>query len=277
MNTLIHALTATPDKIQITLFTITLMISWNIETIAGISYGYKKWKHAFLNCKFIVSNIPFQFIVGVAFTFLIKWTTANHFGILYLMSHVDSNWLIFLISFILLDFGEYIYHVLMHRIKRFWMFHIVHHTDLYVDTSTSVREHPGENLIRNSFTLLWVFLVGVPFWAFILRLIIQTMSNVFAHLNYQLKPNIDRIVNIIFITPNVHHVHHHFKQPYTDCNYGDVLSIWDRLFGSFRMLEHKDITFGVDTYMEPLKNSKFRSLVKMPFGKYIKSDYNKYS
>lgn len=158
----------------------------------------------------------------------------------------------------------------MHKIKRLWMFHVVHHSDLAVDVSTTLREHPGENLIRNSFTLIWIFISGTFFWVLVLRQLIQVSSNIFSHIHYRLPEKLDRIVGWIFITPNLHHVHHHYKQPYTDCNYGDVLSIWDRMFGTFSRLSASKIIFGVDTYMTESENSRYGSLIKMPFGKYRK-------
>ena len=271
MKSLFHALLNTPDKWQIVFFTFILFLSWNIELIAGITNDFKKLKHASVNAKFIFSNIPFQFLLGLAFTLTIHYTTLHHFGIIYFYGYFQNHWVIFIASFILLDFGEYIYHFLMHKIKRFWMFHVVHHSDPVVDVSTSLREHPGENIIRNTFTLLWVLLIGVPFWAFLLRQVIQTASNVFAHLNCRLPEKLDKIVGLIFITPNLHHVHHHYQKPYTDCNYGDVLSIWDRIFGSFCRMPASRIIFGVDTFMDTKENGKYISLVKMPFGKYRSS------
>jgi sterol desaturase/sphingolipid hydroxylase (fatty acid hydroxylase superfamily) len=68
-------------------------------------------------------------------------------------------------------------------------------------------------------------------------------------------------------------VHHHFKQPYTDCNYGDVLSIWDRLFGTFKRISTKDLVFGIDTYMTKKENGNFIFLTKLPFGKYRSKEF----
>ena len=148
------------------------------------------------------------------------------------------------------------------------MFHLVHHSDKVVDVSTTLREHPGENILRLSFTLCWVFLSGAAFWALILRQIIQVFSTLFAHMNLRLPDSIDRIIGSIFITPNLHRVHHHYQQPYTDCNYGDVLSIWDRLFGTLNSFPEEELVFGVDTHMKVSETNNFRSLVNIPFEKY---------
>ena len=255
------------ELIQLVLFISLFFISWNIENIYGVLFKYKKWKHAFVNAPFIFTNLPGQFLLGVAFVEVLKWTSLHHFGLLYYF-HIDKNpVLLFLATFVLLDFGEYIYHVIMHKVKTLWRFHLVHHSDYMVDISTTLREHPGENIIRLSFTLIWVFVSGAVFWAILLRQIIQVFSTLFAHINYRLPERLDNIIGLIFITPNLHQVHHHYKRPYTDSNYGDVLSIWDRMFGTFKKLPAEDLIFGVDTQMGKKDNGSFGFLFKIPFVK----------
>jgi sterol desaturase/sphingolipid hydroxylase (fatty acid hydroxylase superfamily) len=271
MKHIIEILTGSPLLAQAILFSIVILICSIIEKRAGLFTRYNKRKHIFINAGFILSNIPLQLAQGLAFALLIHWTTIHHFGLMYHIPGSKNQFIVFLFTFLLLDLGEYIYHVIMHKIKRLWMFHVVHHSDRVVDISTTLREHPGENLIRNSFTLLWVFLSGAVFWALLLRQIIQVISNLFAHINYRLPERIDKYAGLVFITPNLHHVHHHYMQPYTDCNYGDVLSIWDRLFGTFCRLPASEVIFGVDTFMDDKENSRYSSLLGMPFGKYRKS------
>jgi sterol desaturase/sphingolipid hydroxylase (fatty acid hydroxylase superfamily) len=82
-----------------------------------------------------------------------------------------------------------------------------------------------------------------------------------------LPHRLNKIVGLVFITPNLHHVHHHYQLPYTDCNYGDVLSIWDHLFGTFTELEKEETVFGVDTHLSPAVNSRFVNVLKIPFQK----------
>lgn len=65
-------------------------------------------------------------------------------------------------------------------------------------------------------------------------------------------------ISTVFITPNLHHVHHHFEKPYTDCNYGDVFSFWDRLFGTFRRLPRELLTFGLDTHNTSQREKEFQ-------------------
>ncbi|MEO7210722.1 MAG: sterol desaturase family protein [Chitinophagaceae bacterium] len=255
------------NLIQFVFFICLFIISWNIENIHGALFKYKKWKHASINGSFIFTNFPGMLLLGLAFVEVIKWTTIHRFGLLYFFNLDKYPFLLFLSTFFLLDLGEYIYHILMHKIATLWRFHIVHHSDNTVDISTTLREHPGENIVRLSFTLLWVFLSGAFFWALLLRQIIQVFTTMFAHINYRLPEKIDNILGFVFITPNLHQVHHHYQRPFTDSNYGDVLSIWDRIFGTFKKLPAKDLIFGLDIQMEKEENEKFKSLIQIPFEK----------
>ena len=254
-----------PQEAQISVFVLLLIIGWNIENIAGLTLNYKKWKHAFLNGRFILLTVIPQFVMGLFFAKTVQWTSLHNFGILHYLPYMNHPFCVFLATFVLLDFGEYFYHLFMHKAGRLWKFHAVHHSDTVVDVSTTLREHPCETFIRNAFTIAWIFLSGAIFWSICLRQIIQLVSNLLAHMNYKLPKKTDRILGILFITPNLHQVHHHYQQPYTESNYGDVLSIWDRLFGTFRELPREQVVFGLDTCMEEDIHSTYLSLLKMPF------------
>ncbi len=266
-NNFEHFILQHGEKLQLYIFIGIFFITWNIENFAGVIFNYKKWKHAFVNAPFIFTNMPGQLLLGIAFVKIIEWTSSHQFGFLYFFNISQNSFLLFLLSFIFLDFGEYVYHVIMHKVKKLWVFHLVHHSDNVVDVSTTLREHPVEGIIRLSFTLLWVFVSGTLFWVLILRQIIQVFTTLFAHMNLRLPEYLDRIIGLIFITPNLHQVHHHYQQPYTDSNYGDVLSIWDRLFGTFKRLPKEDLVFGIDTHMKNEDSLSFKSLFKIPFRK----------
>ncbi len=270
MDYLQNLLTDYSSYCQLVVFLLCFIVSWNIENFTGLKFEYKKWKHAFINFPFSITNLPGQLILGFAFVATIHWTGDHKFGLIYLLPKGLNSFAMFLISFVLLDFGEYIYHIIMHKIRSLWKFHIVHHSDDVVDVSTTFREHPGENVIRLLFTLTWVFLTGTLFWMLVLRQIIQAFTTLFAHMNYSLPHRVDKILGLLFITPNLHQVHHHYQQPYTDCNYGDVLSIWDRMFGTFKTLDRSAIVFGIDTFQGQDKLKSFAGLAGLPFLKWRK-------
>lgn len=223
------------------------------------------------NALFVFTAIPVQLLLGFAFNALFHWNQAHHYGLINWLSVSQSLLAEFIVTFLILDLFEYLYHVLMHRYKILWRFHVVHHSDPVVDVSSTLREHPGETSIRLFFTLIWVAISGAAFWAVMLRQLIQIFSNVLAHSNLRLPEKLDRVVGLVFITPNLHHVHHHDTQPYTDENFGDVLSIWDRMFGTFGRLQKEQVRFGIDTVQGPEHLDRFGKLLVIPFKTFDKN------
>src|SRR5215831_8561390 len=106
MNKLIELVTHRADDIQMVLFLTTVLLCWVVENLVGLSSGYQKRKHAFLNSKFLAINVPVQLFFGAAMVATILWTSSHHFGILYCLPFIRNHFILFLIGFILLDFGE---------------------------------------------------------------------------------------------------------------------------------------------------------------------------
>jgi len=99
----------------------------------------------------------------------------------------------------------------------------------------------------------------------LLRQTVETIANITSHLKYRVPGRLGRVLGWVFITPNLHHVHHHNAQPYTDSNFGDVLSVWDRLFGTYAELPSGETVFGVDTQPSKQVTESFREIVMLPF------------
>jgi sterol desaturase/sphingolipid hydroxylase (fatty acid hydroxylase superfamily) len=101
-------------------------------------------------------------------------------------------------------------------------------------------------------------------------MIYQTVLTVFTgvtHANISLPKKFDWLISFVLVSPNMHKVHHHWKQPYTDSNYGAVFSIWDRLLGTFKTLDPKEIRYGLDRYYSNEKDEDIVALLKKPFQK----------
>ena len=90
----------------------------------------------------------------------------------------------------------------------------------------------------------------------------------FNHAYIRFPKQLDRLLSWVLVTPNMHRVHHHYTLPYTDSNYGNIFSIWDRLFGTFTSLDDEKIVFGIDTHMEDAEHSRIGNLLKIPFQPY---------
>jgi sterol desaturase/sphingolipid hydroxylase (fatty acid hydroxylase superfamily) len=136
-----------------------------------------------------------------------------------------------------------------------------------VDVTTALRHHPIESLVRGAFFFMGILVSGAPMYAVMIFQTLLIVAAQITHANISLPRWLDKTASYIFVSPNMHKVHHHWKQPYTDSNYGSVLSIWDRMFGTFMNLEPKEIRYGLDRYYPNEKDEDFVTLLKKPFQK----------
>jgi len=166
-----------------------------------------------------------------------------------------------------LDFSSWLVHWVMHKVKILWGFHLVHHTDNNVDVTTGLRHHPGDSILRGLFFMLLIFVSGAPMYSVMVYQTLLVLATAFTHANISLPKKLDTALSYIFVSPNMHKVHHHWKQPYTDSNYGGVLAIWDRLFGTYKKLDPKEIRYGLDRYYPNDKDEDLFALLKKPFQK----------
>jgi sterol desaturase/sphingolipid hydroxylase (fatty acid hydroxylase superfamily) len=273
MALLRHFFSIHEDLTQILLYATVITSLWLAEVLISADGLRSKFRHSSVNLMFIFTALPIQLLLTTFIIIVLKWDNFHHWGLLNLMHFHTHGIMYYIVAFVLMDLCEYTYHVVMHKIDALWRFHLVHHSDLKVDVSTTTREHPCETFVRTSFLTLWVFLLGPVIGVLIIRQIFQTFANIIAHTEFRLPDRVNKIVGLLLITPNLHHVHHHYRLPYTDCNYGDVLSIWDRLFGTFEELDREDTHFGIDTHMDEDVNGKFLNVVKIPFQKLERKNY----
>ena len=233
-------------------------------------FNYKKWKHAIPNLFFTATTVIINFSLAFLLLFTADWVQVNNFGIINWMPEMPL-WLYILLGVVLLDFfGAYLAHYTEHKIKPLWMIHLVHHSDHKVDTTTANRHHPLESVIRFGFTLFGVLVVGAPI---AIVMIYQSMSLVFTqfnHANIKIPRSVDKLLSYVIVSPDMHKVHHHNLLPYTDANYGNIFSIWDRLLGTYMHLDREKIVYGVDTFPDEKTNSSLKELLKQPFQKYQK-------
>ena len=244
---------------------------WILEGIVPLfSVKYKKWRHALPNLFFTLTTIIINFPLAFLLLKTSDWTIANQFGIINWLPEMPL-WLYVLLGVALLDLiGAYTAHLVEHKVKPLWMVHLVHHSDHNVDTTTANRHHPLESLIRYTFTLIGVFVVGAPIGIIMLYQSMSVVLSQFNHANIRLPRKVDNALSWILVSPDMHKVHHHFVLPYTDSNYGNIFSIWDRIFGTYMKLDPDKITYGVDTFPDEKENSSILGLLKQPFHKYRK-------
>lgn len=230
-------------------------------------FNYKKLSHAGINLVFTLTTIIVNFLFAFTIVKIGDWSIQNNIGIL---THVHVSLLLYtIIGLLLLDLiGAYTVHYVEHKVKWMWRFHLIHHSDTFIDTTSANRHHPGESIFRLFFTVIAVGIVGAPMWLVMLYQSVSVILSQFNHANIKLPSWLDKGISLLIVSPNMHKVHHHYVQPYTDSNYGNIFSIWDRLFGTFKTLSPDKIHYGIDTHMSPQENNALGNLFAIPFQPY---------
>ncbi|WP_158974171.1 sterol desaturase family protein [Cellulophaga sp. L1A9] len=270
MEALIHYFETIPSLHRSLLLVGGISFFWFLEgAIPLVFFKYKKWKHALPNLFFTVTTV----LINLALAFLLlktsDWTVKANFGIINWLPL--PFWAYVVLGVLLLDFfGAYLAHYTEHKVKLLWRIHLVHHTDHHVDATTANRHHPFESIIRFVFTLFGVVLVGAPIGVVMLYQSVSLIATQFTHANIKLPKKVDEILSWVLVSPDMHKVHHHYMLPYTDANYGNIFSIWDRIFGTFMTYDRDAIVYGVDTFPDEEENGTIKSLLKQPFHSYRK-------
>ena len=243
---------------------------WMLEGILPLyHFRYIKWKHALPNFFFTLTTVIINFSLAFFLLFTADWVSTHQFGLLNMIE--IPMWLYVIFGVFFLDFiGAYIAHWTEHKIKPLWMVHLVHHSDHHVDTTTANRHHPFESVVRFAFTLLGVFILGTPIGVIMLYQSLSVLMSQLNHANIRLSEMTDRYLSYFIVSPNMHKVHHHNMLPYTDSNYGNIFSIWDRLLGTYMYLTPEKIIYGVDVFPNEKENGSLKALLKQPFQPYQK-------
>lgn len=251
---------------------VCLGIAWILEgNIPLAKLKYKKWRHAGVNLVFLGTSIAINILFGLATLGVFVWTTQNNFGLLYLVEL--PIWLELLIAVMLLDFiAQYVAHVLLHKVKWMWKFHMVHHSDTKVDATTGTRHHPGDYLIREVFALGTIVISGMPLAFYLFYRIATVFFTYLTHANISLPKWLDKGLSYVLVTPDMHKFHHHFERPWTDTNFGNIFSLWDRMFGTLVYDDPKKIKYGLDV-LEDSTDEDIAYQFKIPFDNTIKTDY----
>jgi sterol desaturase/sphingolipid hydroxylase (fatty acid hydroxylase superfamily) len=171
------------------------------------------------------------------------------------------------LAIVLLDLAIYAQHVVFHKIPLLWRLHRVHHADTEMDVTTGVRFHPLEILVSIGIKLAAILILGAAPLAVFLFEVILNAGAMFTHANLRLSAGAERLIRLAFVTPGMHRVHHSAERIDTDSNYGFNLSIWDRLFATYRPEPapgEADMTFGLEIHREPVEQRLDR-LLTQPF------------
>lgn len=185
------------------------------------------------------------------------------FGLLHLLAL--PSMITAAIAVVALDFSFYVAHISMHKVPSFWRFHSVHHSDPVVDVSTTIRQHPGEGVIRYAFMAGFAIALGASPLAFAVYRGWSALHGLFEHANIRLPLWLDSLLVLVVSTPHMHKVHHSRTPAETDTNYSNLFSFFDRLFSTFTPSRRgMEVECGLEGFDDPATQST-AGLLGLPF------------
>ena len=226
----------------------------------------QRWRRIFINS--IVSLPAFtllRFLLLPVIVWICQLNQTYHFGLAYLFKL--PYWIETIIVFLVLDYGNYFWHILNHKFTFLWRFHLVHHTDHDLDITTAFRFHFGEMVGSVIFRGTISFLSGAtPVQVLIYEIIFEAATQ-FHHSNLKLPFKFERILNYFIVTPRMHGIHHSIIKEETNSNYSVVFSFWDRLHSTAILNVKQDsIVMGTATYTNK-EELTIGYLLRLPFTK----------
>ncbi|PYJ36718.1 MAG: fatty acid hydroxylase [Verrucomicrobia bacterium] len=177
------------------------------------------------------------------------WARDRHIGLLNWLPL--PGWVTVVATFLLLDYAYWWWHWANHMVPIFWRFHNVHHTDLDLDVTTAARFHFGEMIFSIGFLSLAVTIFGITPVMLVVFFITFEACTLFHHSNWRLPIKLERILNLIIVTPRMHGIHHSIVQRETNSNWGTIFCWWDKLHRTLRRDVPQDaVIIGVAAYRE---------------------------
>lgn len=177
-------------------------------------------------------------------------------------------WLAVLASVVVLDFFIWLQHVMVHAVPALWRLHRVHHADLDFDVTTGARFHPLEILLSMGIKFAVIAVLGPPVLAVVIFEVVLNATSMFNHSNVRLPLAADRVLRRFVVTPDMHRVHHSVEDDETNSNFGFNLSVWDRLFGTYRdqpRAGHEGMSIGIHGYRDVRQVGWLPGMLWLPF------------
>jgi sterol desaturase/sphingolipid hydroxylase (fatty acid hydroxylase superfamily) len=235
-----------------------------IETAVPL-HARGRWSGAHLGPNLALTIITFatNIVFNAALVMTLVWLEARGLGLLHLFALPPL--LTVAIVVLVLDFSFYVAHVAMHRIPAFWRYHRVHHCDPTVDVTTTVRQHPVEGVIRYAFLGAFAFALGGSPGSFAIYRGWSALNALLEHANIQAPRWLDRLLSLVTTWPHLHKIHHSRNPLETDTNYGNIFSLFDRLFSTFTPYERGvNVDYGLDGFDDAATQTT-TGLLALPF------------
>ncbi len=215
----------------------------------------------------VLNSLLMRLIIPVPLIWFADYATNNQWGILNILE--IPYWISFVIALVIMDMTIYFQHRLFHIVPIFWRLHRLHHADMDYDVTTGLRFHPIEILLSMGIKFALVAILGAPGLAVLVFEIGLNGMAIFNHANVRLAKPLDRFLRLFVITPDVHRVHHSHTPREFNSNFGFNLSIWDRVFGTYRAQPeegHQGMTIGLKQFRNP-KEQQLHHMLSQPFRK----------
>ena len=190
----------------------------------------------------------------------VRWGSRRRWG---LHRVGGSRWARDLAVVLWLDYGLYVWHVLLHR-EPLWRLHRAHHSDLELSASTALRLHFTELALSGPWRAAQVALLGVNARQLALWRNLTVVEILFHHANLRLPEALERVLAKVIVTPRMHGIHHSTGPDEVDSNWSTIFSVWDRLHGTLRLDRPQPASLGVPDKQNPRQVALPRVLW-MPF------------
>ena len=188
------------------------------------------------------------------------WGLLNHFAL--------PAWAALAAGIAFLDLAIYLQHVLFHAIPLLWRLHRMHHADLDIDVTTGARFHPLEIILSMLIKFAAIAALGVPPAAVVLFELLLNASSMFNHGNVRIPMAVEAVLRWLVVTPDMHRVHHSVERDETNSNFGFNLSLWDRLFGTYRAQPragHAAMNIGIVDFRDRTECATLAGMLAIPF------------
>lgn len=199
------------------------------------------------------------------------WVSNAEVGLLQIM---QAEWpLALIVTILVMDFTNYVYHRVFHKVPLLWRLHAIHHSDTEFDLTTTYRNHPFVAILLLVARLPVIICLGAPVYAIVIYEIVNTAIELFAHSNVRIPERFEQRLRYFIVTPDFHRTHHSSNRHFTDSNFAGIFPVFDFLFGTARhkpYIEHEKLKVGLEYFRSP-RDSRLDQLLLMPFRKFDQS------
>lgn len=243
-----------------------LALLWTLESAAPIDPGrHRRLQHGLTNLGMGLINALAVSMPAAGLLYgVTEWARVANFGLTrWIGVPAWMAWVAVLMAF---DVWMYWWHRFNHRISWLWRFHAVHHSDWELDATSAVRFHPGEIIFSTLARLVVLPVLGMTLPQLFVYETLLLPVVLFHHSNVRVPRVMDAGLRWLIVTPRMHWVHHSQERWEADSNYSVVLSIWDRLFGTYQFRPNPEsLRLGLHDEDGGLRSRTFKEVLSAPF------------